>query len=236
MIDVPSRKRRLARNQDYRSQRTYSPCFVAGKKWQFEFRANPTFDCNSYDTHNLRFSSNPTFPQTLEFTNGAIRLLNHKGRWLRWADQDYVAARTLLLKGLLVQGCGLANTAVEKYFKAVLVLNGSSSPKGVRGHDVVHLYEKLPSAGIDRGLNIDFLRVLLKAYRMRYPDDLEVGFNIALEQVKVLAEIDTAVHAIRKGFQFHQQKTEGPTSLEALIESKSHQSWRKKSKSCVTNF
>jgi HEPN domain-containing protein len=145
------------------------------------------------------------------------------GQWLRWADQDYVAARTLLLKGLLVQGCGLANTAVEKYFKAVLVISGSSFPRGFQGHDVVHLYEKLLSAGIDRGLNMDFLRMLVKAYRMRYPDDLEHGFNIVLQRVKILAELDATVHAIRKGFQFRQQGGDRANSLEALVEKKNEQ-------------
>ena len=40
-------------------------------------------------------------------------------RWIRWADADYLGARLLLLQGLLVQGAALANTALEKYLKAV---------------------------------------------------------------------------------------------------------------------
>lgn len=39
--------------------------------------------------------------------------------WLRWADNDYIAARQLLLDNLLVQGAALADTAIEKYFELV---------------------------------------------------------------------------------------------------------------------
>jgi hypothetical protein len=58
---------------------------------------------------------------------------------------------------------------------------------------------------------------------MRYPDDLEPGFNIVPQQVKILAELDATVHAIRKGFQFRQQGGDRATSLEALVEKKNEQ-------------
>ncbi|HEY1757857.1 MAG TPA: hypothetical protein VGG72_20980 [Bryobacteraceae bacterium] len=41
-------------------------------------------------------------------------------QWLNWADQDYLAARSLLARAFLLQGAILANTAIEKYIKAVL--------------------------------------------------------------------------------------------------------------------
>src|SRR5258708_7058205 len=99
-------------------------------------------------------------------------------QWLRWADQDYLAARNLLLHGLIVQGCGLATTAVEKYLKTVLLMKGIGFPRGNRGHNVVLLYEKLVSAGVGLGLNLEFLTLLVKAYGLRYADDLKTGFNI----------------------------------------------------------
>ena len=37
--------------------------------------------------------------------------------------RDYIAARVLLNKHLLVQGLTLASTSVEKYLKAIIVLN-----------------------------------------------------------------------------------------------------------------
>ena len=51
-------------------------------------------------------------------------------------------------------------------------------------------------------LNADFLDLLGKAYQLRYPDKLAVGFNVALVAVKVLAELDSCAHEIRPGFEF----------------------------------
>src|ERR1700675_161412 len=117
------------------------------------------------------------------------RTAQDAAQWLRWADQDYLAARNLLLHGLVVQGCGPATTAIEKYLKTVLLMKSIGFPRGNRGHNVVLLYEKLMSAGLDLGLNLGFLALLVKAYGLRYPDDLKPGFNIVLEQTKIIAEL-----------------------------------------------
>jgi hypothetical protein len=51
-----------------------------------------------------------------------IRIENDSiANWLRWADDDHIAARQLLLDYLLVQGAALANTAIEKYFKTIFL-------------------------------------------------------------------------------------------------------------------
>lgn len=144
-------------------------------------------------------------------------------QWLRWADQDYLAARSLLLHGLVVQGCGPATTAIEKYMKTVLLMKSIGFPRGNRGHNVVLLYEKLMSAGLDLGLNLEFLTLLVKAYGTRYPDDLKPGFNIVLEQMKILVELDMTVHSIRKGFHFKQPNGDPPTTVEALAEAENKQ-------------
>jgi HEPN domain-containing protein len=122
-------------------------------------------------------------------------------QWLNWADQDYVAARLLLLRGYLLQGAILANTAIEKYLKAVLTHRSIPFPKGWKGHDVLSLYEAFKSGGAPN-LNEDFLRDLGKAYKLRYPDDLAIGFNISLVTVKLLTEFDTTAHLVRRGFTF----------------------------------
>jgi HEPN domain-containing protein len=130
-------------------------------------------------------------------------------RWVHWADQDYIAARQLLLNRFLVQGSGLSNTAVEKYLKAVLIMTGTPFPRGRNGHDVGQLYAKLHDVGIKPNVNTDYLRLTGKAYALRYPDDLEAGFNIVLCQTKMLVELDATVHAIRKGFHFEQVSATG---------------------------
>jgi HEPN domain-containing protein len=57
------------------------------------------------------------------------------------ADEDYVLARWLYLNGLHRQFYWSAAQAVEKYLKAAVVLNGSSSKSF--NHDIVRLYTKV---------------------------------------------------------------------------------------------
>ena len=141
-------------------------------------------------------------------------------QWVRWADQDYVSARSLLLNARLVQGAGLSNTAVEKYLKAVLALKGLGFARGASGHDVDQLYGKLDVGGMDLGIDTGFLKLLVKAYRLRYPDDLEPGFNVVLPQMTILAELDATVHNIRKGFHFDSGRGPRDLTLEALTKEK----------------
>jgi HEPN domain-containing protein len=126
--------------------------------------------------------------------------------WLRWADSDYLAARYLLLGRMVVQGCVLANTAIEKYLKA---LHAHLELPISRSHAVETLYAELKnSAKSTVTLNQSFLRVLQKAYRLRYPDALPDGFNISLNQMKVLAELDRTVFAISGAFTFREGITD----------------------------
>jgi HEPN domain-containing protein len=126
--------------------------------------------------------------------------------WLRWADSDYLAARHLLVEKMVVQGCILANTAVEKYLKALYAHLKIPIP---RSHAVWALYcEVTTSRKATLPLNAAFLKVLEKAYGLRYPDELADGFNIALNQMKVLAELDRTVSAITKCFTFREGTTD----------------------------
>ena len=127
--------------------------------------------------------------------------------WLKWADSDYLAARHLLLGSMVVQGAILANTAIEKYLKALYAHLGLSIP---RSHNVQALYCELTTSGKSTTvLNDSFLSILPKAYDLRYPDELPDGFNIAINQIKLLAELDRTVFAITNSFVF----TEGTVDL-----------------------
>uniref|UniRef100_Q01RG1 HEPN domain-containing protein n=1 Tax=Solibacter usitatus (strain Ellin6076) TaxID=234267 RepID=Q01RG1_SOLUE len=107
--------------------------------------------------------------------------------WLRWTDSDYLAARYLLLGRMVIQGCVLANTAIEKYLKA---LHAHLELPISRSHAVQTLYAELKtSAKSTVTLNESFLGVLQKAYRLRYPDGVPDDFNISLNQMKLLAEL-----------------------------------------------
>ncbi len=119
--------------------------------------------------------------------------------WLRWADTDYRSGRLLLLQGLLVQGAAFSNTAIEKYLKSLFAHRGRSIP---HSHRVERLYELIKNeTGSNLDVNESYLRLLEKAYKLRYPDDATEGFNIALNQARLLAELDRTVKKIIERFQ-----------------------------------
>jgi len=125
---------------------------------------------------------------------------------MKWADSDYLAARYLLLGSMVIQGCILANTAIEKYLKALYAHLELPIP---RSHAVQALYcEVTASRKSTVALNNAFLNVLQKAYGLRYPDELPDDFNIALNQMKLLAELDRTVFAITNCFAFGEGTTE----------------------------
>jgi HEPN domain-containing protein len=119
-------------------------------------------------------------------------------RWLRWADADYLGARLLLLNSLLVQGAALSTTAIEKYLKAICIHSGMKIP---HSHDVPDLYKRVVDfKTTNLSLNESYLRLLKKSYKLRYPDDLTEGYNIALNQAKLLSALDRSVLEITKRF------------------------------------
>jgi len=71
------------------------------------------------------------------------------------------------------------------------------------------LYREVTSSGkCTVALNDAFLDVLQKTYGLRYPDALPDDFNIALNQMKVLAELDRTVFAITTCFKFGKGTTD----------------------------
>lgn len=54
------------------------------------------------------------------------------------ADENYIVARWAFLRGLYIDFFWLASHAVEKYFKAILLLNGHSARR--YGHDIERLH------------------------------------------------------------------------------------------------
>jgi HEPN domain-containing protein len=137
--------------------------------------------------------------------------------WLSWGDNDYLAARRLLLDNLIVQGTALANTALEKYLKAVFALHQKPIP---RVHNPLRLFQEVRSIGTLQ-LDESFLALLVKAYELRYPDDLEPGFNIVLSQALILNALDESVFQISRRFTY--QKRDGERvqrMLDVLVEAR----------------
>lgn len=99
--------------------------------------------------------------------------------------RDYIAARLLLNNHLIVQGLTLASTSVEKYLKALIVLNLKEREKY---HYHFDRFEKLKN--LLNKVNKDvtgefdpvFLEILENAFKIRYYDNIEhpifMGFYI----------------------------------------------------------
>ena len=129
---------------------------------------------------------------------------------------DYIAARTLILSGLLQQGAILGSTSIEKACKAILSFHGNRS----RGHlkkahwNAVKNFDKT----LWSLLRQDFLDLNKKAYSLRYTDDLPANFNIVIAQREYLAELDHTITSLIKGFKFGDKEIGKGTKFSRLIE------------------
>lgn len=134
--------------------------------------------------------------------------------------EDYISARILINKMKLIQGCILANTAIEKYFKALMEAQGTGA---FGNHNLIKQlrFIKNQHPRIYKKLNIDFLKQLTEIYKVRYIDDLKSGYNFAIIQSKYLAELDYTYSllepSIRVGYKNQKQSK---TKYEIAIEKK----------------
>lgn len=115
---------------------------------------------------------------------------------------DYLAARTLLLAELLPQGAGMAATAVEKIFKALLSVRGEN----VGGHLKTSLINSIKNyqPALFAQLRSDFLEFLCAAYNLRYLDNLSAGHSLVISKYRTLAEIDRTMCIIFSGLEVKQ--------------------------------
>lgn len=117
------------------------------------------------------------------------------------AFDDYLGARMLLINDLLPQGCILATTAIEKYFKALLISHGIKPPNhhnisaNAFKNSIENKYKKIHDL-----INWEFISFLSNSYRLRYLDDLKNEYSIAIIQSKTLAELDFTVSSIEENF------------------------------------
>ncbi len=131
---------------------------------------------------------------------------------------DYMAARVLLLSGLLQQGAVLGSTSIEKACKAILAFYGDES----RGHlkkahwNAVKNFDK----NLWARLKPDFLELNRKAYSLRYSDDLPADFNIVIAQREYLAELDHTIISLVQGFGFRIDIANQGTKFTQLIANK----------------
>ena len=103
--------------------------------------------------------------------------------------RDYLASRVLFNNKQLVIACCLANTSIEKNFKALLDFE---EKKISFTHDLTKLLPDIKEYDLElyNKLNVNFLNVLTKIYSSRYLGDCDTGYNMVITKNKYLAELD----------------------------------------------
>lgn len=130
--------------------------------------------------------------------------------FLQAAYSDYISARILILSDQLVNGCNLANTSIEKYFKAYKCLLNENIP---RHHDItIKKYRntfknKFPT--IYESINFEFIEFLFKSYLLRYLDDIPDDFNLVIIKNKTLAELDHIVNILENSISINRNGRSG---------------------------
>ncbi|MEX3839788.1 hypothetical protein [Paraburkholderia sp. BR10882] len=112
-------------------------------------------------------------------------------RFLSDGFSDYIAARVLLLQGLLQQGAILASTALEKYLKATMASHGDESHGHLKKAHWATVRNKYPE--LFSLMNESFLKLCQKCYDLRYTLDVPRGYNVVIASREFLAELDHTV-------------------------------------------
>ena len=159
-----------------------------------------------------------TITRKIEDTN---RLIGYLGS----SFDDYIASRVLFNSGMLTQACCLANTAIEKYFKAFVEFKGN---KIKAKHNLAKLLPTVENFDSDlyNKLNIEFLLELTKIYETRYIGDCPGGYNFVILRNKYLAELDYTYSLIEPKIRYSKKGKEiRETLYEMLISAKNPAIW-----------
>lgn len=121
----------------------------------------------------------------------ALKLLG----FLRNAYDEYLASRILFNHDLILQASILANTAIEKYFKAILIFKGD---KIKHSHNIKGMLLSIKNFDVKLydNLDLDFINLLHSCYTLRYIDSAPENFKIIMRKKKTLAELDYIVYLI----------------------------------------
>ncbi len=132
--------------------------------------------------------------------------------------KDYVAARTLLLNEMLLQGAGLVSCAVEKYTKSYAIARGKPLKKNHIGEDFIA--DLKTGIGLPPHVSENFLTFLGKCYSLRYVDKIPAGFNLCIRQRQLLAELDETILAYERAFTQTKDGVRVPTQCQTAVQSK----------------
>ncbi|WP_457356045.1 hypothetical protein [Roseateles sp. P5_D6] len=118
--------------------------------------------------------------------------------YLVLAQSDYLAGRHLLRNDYLEQGAMLAATAAEKYLKAVIGVGGMDNSDHLSG--TLYKLVQRCQPELYAAMDMDFLKFLEKAYRLRYASASAPGFSIVVNQYRTLFAIDMLIADIDQCF------------------------------------
>lgn len=143
--------------------------------------------------------------------------------FLNDAFNDYLAARVLLLSGLPQQGAILSSTAIEKYLKAILAFRGNES----HGHLKASHWRAVKnfSPTLFGQLDLEFLELNKKCFRLRYTDAIPVGFNLVVPTRNFLAELDHTALAVQRRFVPNAEAASYKTEFDLLMERRDDRLW-----------
>jgi HEPN domain-containing protein len=116
----------------------------------------------------------------------------HSRRWLRWANEDLLAARHSSADAEIAPrvACGLAQQAAEKAVKALLVAADIDPPKS---HNLLRLARMLAADQASELFEVDLEELTRWAIEGRYPDDLDEATTSDADRAVALASQVTAL-------------------------------------------
>ncbi len=127
--------------------------------------------------------------------------INKGGALIDIGYRDYIAARVLLNNHLLVQGLTLASTSVEKYLKAIIVLNLQKKEKYHFHLDRFESLKKLLSKlnnDVTEEFDPIFLDILQNAFKIRYYDKINQPIFIGFYINQFIGELDFTIDFMEK--------------------------------------
>ncbi len=114
--------------------------------------------------------------------------------YLNNSYQDYIAARILINKGLLLQGAILAHTSIEKLLKAVRLFFSKEKYSVLKNryHNLDLLLDDIRHLNHDvyKSINLGFIRNLSKYYKARYFDSIKPGDRLLIYKKSLLHDLD----------------------------------------------
>lgn len=128
------------------------------------------------------------------------RLHNQVVNHLNLANEDYLAARLLLIQGMLPQGAMFASTSVEKYIKAVLATKGVKVNSHLETKLLNTLRREFHEIYINLDIDTDFVKFLSKCYHLRYALVDSPSFSIVINQYRTLIALDTLIKNVDSCF------------------------------------